>query len=96
MVLKLDKDSAICCPHCESNYTNFIDIKIYMRDEDAEICTETSVTGNRTHVATTRGFDNPSPRRSGIIVVTECESCENQFCVEIYQHKGRTYVELKA
>lgn len=41
--------------------------------------------------------DNPSPRRQGLLIEFSCETCgmgkQHRHILQIYQHKGQTYVE---
>ena len=39
---------------------------------------------------------NPSTRRDGMLVRFECENCDAQPELAIYQHKGTTYLEWKS
>lgn len=82
----------LLCPKCGCNNLHQIAVDTYFRGEDAEV-------GIHAHV----GFDgvrtdmdvsgNPSARRSGMTITFECEQCDGDKFLHIYQHKGTTYLE---
>ena len=87
-------DELLLCPHCKHEYTHHDRVTVYARVEDAQ---------SERHVIeipdgeTTRPMqipDNPSDRRSGLVVEGYCESCSGRWQLIIAQDKGNTLVKM--
>jgi hypothetical protein len=95
MEVKIENDgfgAELICPECTCNNLHQKSIDTYFRPEDAEV-------GIHAHVgfggvkADADVSGNPSARRSGLFITFECEQCEGDKHLNIYQHKGTTYLE---
>ncbi len=81
------------CSSCGYEYIHQYFIEIFDRDEDEKECLH--VTVNEKRLLTDRSNkSNPSPRRQGIRIKFYCESCPYDTVMEIYQHKGETFVDI--
>jgi ribosomal protein S27AE len=82
----------IQCPKCRHGFMHHHTVNLYNRAE------EDDPTG--VHVrARAKGLEinrsmvgNPSYRRDGLTIALECEQCGNTSVLNIYQHKGVTYI----
>ena len=95
------------CPSCGTEYTHQYDVQVFARDEDDERERHTHIWGTCNKYNSgihTEEIDNdrttfggnPSPRRDGITIGFLCENCENnKFFLDIYQHKGQTFMETR-
>ena len=81
------------CPNCKDQWIHHIAVYVFTRDnEDGDverqlIQTETFMP----HAAMPEPPENPSPRRGGVIIRFECETCRAISDLAIIQHKGQTY-----
>ena len=67
-------------------------VDVFERGEDEPEHTKVHVDGN--NVIISRGKNgNPSLRRDGLSIFFWCETCENHPKLNIYQHKGSTYIQ---
>ena len=67
-------------------------VDVFERGEDEPEHTKVHVDGN--NVIISRGKNgNPSIRRDGLSIFFWCETCENHPKLNIYQHKGSTYIQ---
>ncbi|MEJ7564914.1 hypothetical protein WKI25_08935 [Acinetobacter baumannii] len=86
-------EAEVLCPHCGYNYTHQGEVNIYERGED-------QLTGNHVRVlddkiTVDRDISkNPSPRRHGVAIDMRCET-GHDFKLNIYQHKGNTYISVE-
>jgi hypothetical protein len=95
---------------CGSEYLHQRDVTIFHRGEDGDNVTVIAQDGDKVETSKFPNDDtcNPSPRRHGLIIEFECESCSYDFNntkigespkpignqrLAIYQHKGCTYME---
>jgi hypothetical protein len=83
------------CPSCAGVYTHQGDVRVVMREEDAEHGLSVSVSRRQTVVVGTDVQGNPSPRRHGLSIEFLCETCHSVFGMDIYQHKGVTRMVVK-
>lgn len=85
-------DDELTCPHCMSDYLHQISVNVYEKKEDEtdplRICISE---GEVIIVKDNEG--NPSPRRDGLCIIFECEGCDNLSKLNIFQHKGCTYIQ---
>jgi len=89
--IKLADGLRLVCPVCESEYMHQGRVQIFWRKEDAEegqyiACGPSLTTVNKEAPMT----GCPSPRRSGLLVTFECEGCDSEPELAIYQHKGES------
>lgn len=89
---------------CGSEYLHQRNVTIFHRGEDGDKVTVIAQDGDKVEISKFPNDDtcNPSPRRHGLIIEFECESCGydlnnakiigNQR-LAIYQHKGCTFME---
>jgi transcription elongation factor Elf1 len=91
-------DTAINCPHCGEMNLHQIKTEVFDRDtEDAPIGRHVFL-DKRIHIDQNMA-NNPSGRRDGLRIYFFCEHCsegdfEQVACVlNIYQHKGSTFME---
>jgi len=82
----------LLCPKCHCNNLHQTAVDVYFRPEDAAhgIHTRVDLRGVKTDMNVS---GNPSARRSGLFITFECEQCEGNKMLNIYQHKGTTYLE---
>ena len=85
-------DGNILCPRCGSGYTHQHEVAVFNRSEDAEEWVCTTVAWRLINQElNTEG--NPSRRRQGLRISIECEECGEYSGLNIYQHKGQTFIE---
>ena len=84
----------LLCPKCGCNNLHQTSVDVYFRPEDAEhgIHAYVDFEGVKTDMDVD---NNPSARRSGLYVTFECEQCDGDKDLLIYQHKGTTYLEWR-
>jgi hypothetical protein len=89
--LTLDYD-LVNCPYCGGGSLHHSVVDVFERGEDEPEHTKVHVDGS--NVIISRGKNgNPSLRRDGLSIFFWCESCENHPKLNIYQHKGSTYIQ---
>lgn len=77
------------CPACDNPFLHQRKVSIFWRVEDAE--EGNHVVSQLGHtLADTSMHGNPSPRRDGIVIDFECETCDAEPRLSIVQHKGAT------
>jgi len=83
------------CPACRNRNLHHGEVAVFSRGEDAAQTLVTIANGNshQTSVAITDGEGNPSSRRDGVLISFTCEHCYALPDLEIYQHKGATFIE---
>jgi hypothetical protein len=90
--------SQVSCPWCKSTYVHIRSVEVFNRSkEDSETGLRVEVKGMfmRSHPSMA---GNPSPRRDGLKIRYECETCGeyNPFWDYIYNHKGEVFIEQMA
>jgi len=94
-------DNVLLCPRCGGYNLHHEDVIVCSRKYD-DGSDGISAKIDRHGVATIDGdpvTNNPSSRRSGLSISFWCENCmqdhndDSQFSLNIYQHKGSTYME---
>ena len=82
------------CPHCGCEYLHHVKTEVFNRQEDEieglHVCVDTAGLRMDTDL---RG--NPSPRRHGLRIHFSCEQCDSRPELDIFQHKGYTFVNFK-
>ncbi|MDM1765731.1 MULTISPECIES: hypothetical protein [unclassified Acinetobacter] len=85
----------IKCPVCGDPYTHQGKVEIFERCEDETQGNHVQVLDDNIQVDRDLSR-NPSPRRQGVSIHFKCESGSHSFIVDIYQHKGQTFFEIKS
>ncbi|MBN1578221.1 MAG: hypothetical protein JW913_16795 [Chitinispirillaceae bacterium] len=88
-----DYEHLLTCQHCGYNYTHHEEVACYAR-EDCSVGVRTRVR-SKLVVQDTDISDNPSPRRNGVSISYSCEGCGKTSRINIYQHKGQTFVSTE-
>ena len=93
---------------CGSEYLHQRNVTIFHRGEDGDSVTVIAQDGDKVETSKFPNDDtcNPSPRRHGLIIEFECESCSQLWGddgeapkigelqrLAIFQHKGNTFME---
>ena len=95
------------CPHCGDYYMHHYGIELFNRHEDSEYGDHIELyipeshawmymnTNVQENIVDGNIKNNPSSRRSGIIIKFVCENCSavSDFCIK--QHKGHTLLEWR-
>lgn len=88
-------ESLFLCPHCGSNYTHQEEVRTYFRDkEDSPTGIAAVVDSSACRVLGSQS-GNPSGRRDGLVIVITCEQCPALTHLQIYQHKGQTFINTQ-
>lgn len=94
----------LICPGCGGDYLHHRRVDVFTRDrEDSDRGTHISIAAGdasgidasdvRSFSADSNMEANPSPRRSGLTIHFICEQCDAAPQLNVYQHKGQTFVE---
>lgn len=89
-----DDDTDIKCPICNSTYLNHNKVELFEREEDESTGSHITIQ-NGVSTSDDNLTNNPSKRRTGIIIHFECEMCDNKnktHKLAIVQHKGNTLI----
>ena len=85
-------DNALLCQNCGLEWLHQVETNVFEREPDAEDGFHVRITRKLSTVD--RHLDeNPSGRRSGLSITFSCEQCDALPVLNIYQHKGQTFVE---
>lgn len=90
--LELPFEAVLRCKSCGFNCVHQERVDVFERGEDQEYGVHVSV-GNMKAVIDTSLTDNPSKRRDGVSIFYSCEACNDITRLDIYQHKGNTFIE---
>jgi len=93
--IELDS-SALMCPVCKERSLHQKKVSVFWRDGEDSTCGKFVSSSLEESVVDTyfAGVHrNPSPRRDGMTIDFDCEICEAEPRLKIYQHKGSTYIE---
>ena len=91
-----DGEKILVCPHCGEVFLHQYKTEIFDRDED-ELEGLHVITDRENDIIIKRDLEgNPSKRRDGLRVHFFCEICRASSALEIYQHKGQTFVKFFA
>lgn len=87
----IDSMGVLNCPNCTSNNLHQVSASVFFRDA------EDSDTGKFFRIDSTKaektfGDKNPSSRRDGLLIEFECEQCDADPILAVYQHKGFTFI----
>lgn len=92
-------ESVAMCPNCGFDHIHQRHIEVFSRSEDSEATSIVKISGHDTNksIATveTSGDPmlNPSSRRQGLTIYFNCENCESNILLHVYQHKGQTFMK---
>jgi hypothetical protein len=87
-IRRLGCQDHLACQGCGGEYMHHIAVDIHCRPvEDAETLSHRAYGIGEPTTA------NPSSRRDGLVITLACEHCETITLLQIYQHKGVTYIE---
>ena len=87
----LDERGILQCPFCKFDHLHQETVTAWFRGEDADVYSGYRVAMGGVHIV--GPDDNPSSRRSGVIITFSCEGCEHYPKLAISQHKGQTLCE---
>lgn len=83
------------CPGCTNCNLHQKKVSTFWRVEDAE--RGIRVVSQFVHTLVDKEMHgNPSPRRDGILIDFECEHCDAEPRLSIFQHKGTTIVKWES
>lgn len=88
--------SNLVCPSCDDAYLHQGMVEVYNRPEDDNLVRCTVIDGSDvlSHTIPNAKSNNPSTRRTGIVIHFECEHCADiDFKLRIAQHKGFTLMD---
>lgn len=89
-----DGENILMCPHCGEIFLHQYKTEIFDRDED-EVKGLYVKTDRNDGIIVKKDLEgNPSKRRDGLRVHFFCEICQASCALEIYQHKGQTFVKF--
>lgn len=90
----LDRETShLLCPRCGEGYLHQGIVEVYNRHEDSDTvrCTIVGEENIFSAMVANDTSNNPSSRRSGMLVHFDCEHCDEvDFKLNIAQHKGFT------
>jgi len=91
-----DGQIILACPHCGEAFLHQYKTEIFDRDED-DIEGLHVITDREKGIIIKKDLEgNPSKRRDGLRIHFFCEICQASCALEIYQHKGQTFVNFKS
>jgi len=83
-------DGLLKCPGCGGDYLHHGEVEVHGRPWEDGASYPWVVRGNQVELDDRR--QSPSPRRDGVRIHFDCEGCEQLSALELWQHKGTTYV----
>lgn len=92
--LLVKDDVHIKCPICADIYTHQGKVEVFNRSEDSKEGNHVEIIGDLVKVNKDISA-NPSARRQGVSINMTCEGSQHPFTVDIYQHKGQTFFEVR-
>jgi len=81
------------CPGCGGRNLHHREVHVFERREDESTGVRTRIYGKETCVDTSMN-GNPSSRRDGLSIFFDCETCDALPVLNIFQHKGTTFLEM--
>ena len=87
----LNDPDVLLCPHCDFTYLHQGRVDVFERQEDATDGLHVSTDGRQVQVDNDLA-DNPSRRRHGLRIYFSCEGCCAGPVLNIFQHKGQTFL----
>ena len=95
---RIEEDGILLCPACGVGLLHHDRIVTFTRVEDqpaavsAEYVPDEDTRENSLRPSTLPLPENPSLRRSGVVISGWCEGCENRWSLTLEQYKGQTIV----
>jgi hypothetical protein len=96
--IELDS-SALVCPGCKERCLHQKKVSVFWRDHEDSLTgkfVSSSPEGSAVEPFLVGIHRIPSPRRDGLTIDFDCEICEAEPRLKIYQHKGTTYIEWES
>ena len=93
---RIEEDGILLCPACGVGLLHHDRIVTFTRVEDqpaavsAEYVPDEDTRENSLRPSSLPLPENPSLRRSGVVISGWCEGCENRWSLTLEQHKGAT------
>ena len=87
----------LLCPTCGFEYLHHDRIVTYTRKEDSAADVQVINVPNERSAQPLASIpipQNPSDRRSGVVISGWCEGCDNRWDLTLAQHKGHTLVRV--
>ena len=89
-----DGEDILICPHCGQIFLHQYKTEIFDRDED-DVEGLHVITDREKGIIIKKDLEgNPSKRRDGLKIHFFCEICQTDSTLEIYQHKGQTFIKF--
>jgi hypothetical protein len=89
--------NVIKCPNCDGIHLHQGKITAYCRErEDHTVGTVLIIEKDLASHEPSDMSENPSPRRNGMTIDFDCEECDAEPRLAIYQHMGCTYVQWES
>lgn len=85
----------LICPSCGDDYLHHDRIVSHTREED-ETAVVQVVYVPESEDKQLQIPENPSSRRSGVVISGFCENCRKRWDLTLAQHKGQTEIEMQA
>jgi hypothetical protein len=93
------RTTVLRCPRCNGDYLHHHAVTVYDRGGEGPGPDEASVTTvdfDGTRVGKVSGQSgNPSRYRNGMIIRFDCENCDALVRLDLYQHKGQTFLDIR-
>ena len=84
------ENGCLMCRHCGGDYLHQGAVGVWNREEDQNVPGfMVDITGG---IRIAEAERNPSPRRSGVSIMFDCEQCGIVGKLFIIQHKGQTFI----
>lgn len=80
------------CPSCKGEYLHQVEVVAYWGGEDKGTGLKMVSSPERCFIGTSME-GNPSPRRQGLTIRFDCESCSAELLLSVVQHKGQTLIQ---
>ena len=86
-------ENVLHCPNCDGFYLHQEKTEVFERGEDSPTGLHVNIQDGAAKVDQII-TGNPSPRRHGLTVHFNCETCDSAVQMVVYQHKGNTFVGM--
>ena len=86
------------CPTCWNDEVRVLHhdrVTVFSRKEDADADVTVVDIPGRNHSAMPDLPENPSQRRSGVVIEGWCELCAGRWVITVAQHKGETKLSIQ-
>ena len=94
MYISKDGEKQLVCPHCGGTFLHQNETEIFDRDEDESKGLHVTTWRNDRIIIRKNLDGNPSKRRDGLRIHFFCEHCNKLSVMDIWQHKGSTYIKF--